>query len=161
MKQYVKQISLMGIVSVSTIMAAPKLHDQLSADIQELVVQLAQICNQECSKGSRAKLRDLLGEFKQVTVLQADLLKTGMPFEQVVTHKKVLACIDVCQHKGPAVYEKVMAELEQKGRLTDVMMTVQSMVDSFFASRDWSSMTTEKQIEYTLLVIDTALENIA
>jgi hypothetical protein len=167
MQQYVKQLSLICVFGASTIMAGTQSPDQLGADIQELVVQLTDICNQKCSASLRARVRGVLIEGRQAIVYQLGLFDQGMSLEQVESDKKVVECRNTLSYRLQPLQEEIVADLQHRDELVNVVMTVQGVMETFFSDRldelmrmGHNTAAAKKQTEYVLLAIDAALENL-
>jgi len=167
MQHYIQQLSLICVLGVSTIMCHVKPHDQLGADIQAVVVQLTDICNQKCSASSRASICDVLTEGRQAIVYQLSLFEQGMSLEQMQADEQVMQFRDTFGYRVQPLQEEIVAELQHKDELVDAVMMVKDIVDPFFEARQeeittllFDASMVKKQIEYWLLAIDTALENL-
>ena len=167
MQQFMKKFGLGCVLSVSTILCGMQPHDQLCADIQQLVVQLTDICNQKCSASSRASIRELLIEGRPVFVYQLGLIERGMSVEQMQADELVIEFRDTFGYRLQPVQEEIVNDLQDKGELDEVIMIVRGILDAFWAGKQAEielmvvdASTAKKSMEYWLIVIDTVLENL-
>ena len=167
MQQYIKQFGLACVLGVSTLMAGAQQHDQLGADIRQLVVQLTGVCNQKCSASSRENIREILTEGRQAILYQLSLFERGMSLEQMQADEQVIQFRDTFGYRVQPLQEEIVADLQHKDELVDAVMMVKDIVDPFFEARQeeitkllFDTSLVKKQIEYWLLAIDTALEHL-
>ncbi len=165
MQRFIKQMSLICLVSVSPVMASTQPQDRLGANIRDIVIQVATLCNQECCASSRASIRDALVEGRRSVVYQLELAEEGMSVEQMQADEKVVAFRSTYGYR----LQEIIADLQNKGELVNLMTKIQEAIEAFSADRseeltqlmaDEGLEAGKKRAKYVLLAIDTALEHL-